>query len=75
MVETLGYLTATMNYLAASERKPRSHVYPPAPGAAVKRPRQSRHEMRIGDVREIAGQLSLDRHGFALARHRDVSER
>ena len=70
MVEALASVTATLNYLADDERKPRTHAYLPPPGTALIRPAQSRHEMRISDVRAGAAALSLDRHGFALARHR-----
>ena len=70
MVETQAYVTATLNYLADTERQPRTYAYAPPAGAGARRPEVARHEMRIGDVRGFAGELSLDGHGFALVRNR-----
>jgi hypothetical protein len=68
----LDYVEASLTYVCRGGGKPRIHI-PPAGGGARREPgRYESHEVRIHDMRPIAGSLSLDRQGFAL-RHHDTA--
>jgi hypothetical protein len=66
----LDYVLATMNYLDASEAKPRSYIAKAGSGEANRRPRQVTHEVAIHDGRAVADRVTLDGEGFALVGHR-----
>lgn len=67
--ERLDYVDASMNYLDPAETAPKSHITPPAPGAAVSRPKIQDRPVRIHDARSVADELSLDAEGMAIEHH------
>ena len=65
--DTLPYVEAELRYTAPTEERPVFYYHEcdhPAQPLAVP------HRVRIHDMRSIAGDISLDRHGFALIQHR-----
>lgn len=72
MVESLTYVEAALNYLADMAEKPATYMYKPPPGTPDRTGRYTPHLMSIRDGRAILAQLSLDKHGFVLARHETV---
>lgn len=72
MVESLTHVEAALNYLADMAEKPATYMYKPPPGTPDRTGRYTPHLMSIRDGRAILAQLSLDKHGFVLARHETV---
>jgi hypothetical protein len=72
IAENLTTVQAELNYLAPTKERPRTYAYdPPADiprTTAVNVP----FSVPIRDGRPIAGELTLDRHGFALVSHRSA---
>src|SRR3954467_12079445 len=68
-LESLPFVTAELNYLAPTPGTPRTYAFDPPPAEPKPTPLPERHNVRIFDARLIAGNLSLDREGFALVRH------
>ncbi len=64
--QTSEQVTATMNYLAESHRKPVSYMYQPPAGVPLRSWYISRHRTAIRNARLIVDDLSLDRQGFVL---------
>jgi hypothetical protein len=71
-IESLPFVTAELNYLAPTPGKPRPDAFDPPPGEPQSTMLPEPHAVPIFDVRPIAGNLSLDREGFALVRHPTV---
>ena len=67
-VKNLPSVRAEIAYLAAAERSPQVHVYPPSSGLASVRPREARGMVTIYDARPMQGHLHLDQQGFQLLR-------
>jgi hypothetical protein len=63
---------APLAYLAHMAEKPYTYTYTPPPGVARTNRRVAPQAASIRDARPIADQLSLDRHGFALKRHKNA---
>ena len=70
MTASQDYVVSTLNYLADSERNPKSYIDRPAAGTGVRRPEQVQHDIRIRDSRPFIDDLSLDAQGFELVSHR-----
>src|SRR5438445_13501439 len=68
-LESLPFVTAELNYLAPTPGKPRTFAFNPPPGEPQSAALPEPHQVPIFDARLIAGNLSLDREGFALVRH------
>ena len=68
-LESLPFVTAELNYLAPTPGKPRTYAFDPPPGEPKSTALPEPHNVPIFDARLIAGNLSLDREGFALVRH------
>src|SRR5262249_57418985 len=60
---------ATINYVAAMPERPYFFLYDPPVGTPWRNTKGDRHAMRIGDARRLDPPPTLDREGFALARH------
>ena len=71
-IESLPFVTAELNYLAPITGKPRTYAFDPPPGEPKTTVLPEPHEVPIFDARLIAGEISLDREGFALIRHPTV---
>jgi hypothetical protein len=67
-VTNLPSVRAEIAYLAAAERSPQVHVYPPSSGLASLRPREARGLVTIYDARPVKEHLHLDHQGFELLR-------
>jgi hypothetical protein len=63
---------APLNYLARMPEKPYTYTYPPPPGVAQTNRRVAPQTVPVRDARPLADRLSLDREGFALARHQSA---
>jgi hypothetical protein len=63
---TGGMVRAQLNYLAQMDEKPFTYTYSPPEGTAQTNRRVDKEVVEIQDARAIAGQLSLDREGFAF---------
>jgi hypothetical protein len=57
---------AQLTYLAPGDGPMQVRVYPPDSGLATVRPPAVQHVVTIRDARSVAGDLSLDQHGFEL---------
>ena len=68
-LESLPFVTAELNYLAPTPGKPRTYAFDPPPGEPKSTALPEPHNVPVFDARLIAGNLSLDREGFALVRH------
>jgi hypothetical protein len=68
-LESLPFVTAELNYLAPTPGKPRTYAFDPPPGEPKSTALPEPHNVPIFDARLIAGNLSLDREGFALVSH------
>lgn len=68
-LESLPFVTAELNYLAPTAGKPRTYAFDPPAGEPKSTALPEPHNVPIFDARLIAGNLSLDREGFALVRH------
>jgi hypothetical protein len=62
------YIEAPVNYLESSAEKPVTYLYEPPAGVAIRSGRTTKHWMKIRNGR-LADELTLDRQGFAFARH------
>jgi hypothetical protein len=68
-LESLPFVTAELNYLAPTPGKPRTYAFDPPPGEPKSTALPEPHNVPIFDARLIAGNLALDREGFALVNH------
>ena len=58
---------AELNYLGAVEGRPFTYTYPPPDGRPRSNIAAEPHRVAIRDLRPIAGRVSLDREGYAVA--------
>lgn len=63
---------AELNYLAPTGERPRSYAYEPPPDVPRTTAVNVPFRVSIRDGRPIAGELTLDRHGFAFVTHRSA---
>ena len=63
------YVEAPLTYLADAKVKPVTYNPPPGTGLVRREGNYGNFSTRIANARPIAGELSLDREGFLLARH------
>jgi len=70
--DQLPYVEAELNYLAPIAERPRYYAYEPQPGEPRSNLEAEAHQMRIHDLRPIAGELDLDTQGFALLEQRSA---
>ncbi len=70
--EKLAHVEAELNYLVPSAQKPVVYLYRPPPGMPAQSGQYEKRRVAIVDARPLAPQLSLDRQGFCLARHRSA---
>ena len=59
-------IDATLNYLTPMADRPRNYTFDPPPGVPWSNTEHEAHVVTIHDVRPVAGQVSLDREGFAV---------
>jgi len=59
-------IDATLNYLTPMAERPRNYTFDPPPGVPWSNTEHEAHIVKIHDVRPVAGQVSLDREGFAV---------
>jgi hypothetical protein len=72
IIAALPHIEAQLHYLAPMAERPRTYTYEPPAGVARS---NSAHETRtvpIHDARPVASEVSLDREGFAVHRHRSA---
>ena len=70
--DALPYVEGELNYLGATAERPRYYAYDRADTDPPPHMPLEPHTMAIYDLRPIAGELSLDVQGFALAEHRSA---
>ena len=63
------YVEASLTYLADAKVKPQTYNPPPGTGVPRRLGNYGQFRARIYDARPVAGELSLDREGFALTHH------
>jgi hypothetical protein len=61
------YVEAELNYLVPMAERPRYYSVFAGPDAPPSNIRHEPHRVRVHDVRPIASEIELDRHGFAVA--------
>ncbi len=62
------YIEAPVNYLEPDGEKPVTYLYEPPAGVPIRSGRTAKHWMKIHNGRLAAGELTLDRQGFAFLR-------
>jgi hypothetical protein len=70
--EVLPWVKAELNYLAPTPQRPRTYTYTPPEGVPQTTVVNEPHTVTISDARPILAELSLDREGFSLVRHRSA---
>jgi hypothetical protein len=70
--EVLPWVKAELNYLAPTTQRPRTYTYTPPEGVPQTTVVNEPHTVTISDARPILAELSLDREGFSLVRHRSA---
>src|SRR6476646_11222647 len=68
-IESLPFVTGEFNYPAPTAGQPRTYAFDPPPGEPKSTALPEPHNVPIFDARLIAGNLALDREGFALVNH------
>ena len=63
------HVTGVLTYLVPNGKKPVSYQYDPPPGIPVRSGQYEDRAVPVRNGRPLAPELSLDRHGFAIARH------
>jgi hypothetical protein len=69
---TMTGVEASLMFVTPVADKPYSYTYEPPEGVAASNIAYEPHAVRIRPARDIAGQLSLDVQGVAVARHRSA---
>jgi hypothetical protein len=69
-VADLKSVVAPLNFLVPMAEKPVAYNYTPPLGVPVRTGKSEEHWVSIRDARPLIGQLSLDKEGFILLRHR-----
>lgn len=68
-IENLATVEAVLNYLAPMAERPRSYAFDPPPNVPQTTAINVGFKVPIRDARSIAGEITLDRHGFELVQH------
>lgn len=68
----LPHVDAELHYLSPMAERPRYYTYEPPAGVPRSNIVREAHTMPIHDLRAIASEISLDREGFALLRHKSA---
>jgi hypothetical protein len=63
------HVTGVLTYLVPNGKKPVSYQYDPPPGIPVRSGQYEDRAVPVRNGRPVAPELSLDRHGFVIARH------
>jgi hypothetical protein len=63
------HIEGVLSYLEYTGERPVTYLYEPPPGVPVRSGNSAKHTMRVYNGRPVAGQLTLDRQGFAFVRH------
>jgi hypothetical protein len=71
-VENLVTVNAVLNYLSPTTERPRNYAYDTPPNVPQSTAVNSAHNVSIRDARPIATEITLDRHGFGLVKHRSA---
>lgn len=66
ITQTLAHVDGTLNYIAPMAERPRTLAYAPEPGVPPSNIVSEPHTVPIHDLRPVAGDVTLDRQGFAL---------
>ena len=69
-IENLSSVEAELNYLAPTNKRPRTYAYDPPAGVPRTTVVNEPHKVAIHDARPVASTISLDDEGFGLLRHR-----
>jgi hypothetical protein len=72
VVETLATTDAVLNYLEPTSERPRSYTYEPPANQPRTNIRNVEIEIAVRDARPIVGEITLDRQGFELVKHRSA---
>jgi hypothetical protein len=72
VLKSLPYVEAELNYIAPMHERPRYYAYETGPDEPRSNMQHEAHKVRIHDLRPIAGELDLDREGFALVEQRSA---
>jgi len=72
VIENLVVTAAILNYLEPTSERPRSYAYEPPANEPQTNIRNVGIEVPIRDARPIVGEITLDRHGFELVKHRSA---
>ncbi len=72
VVETLATTAAVLNYLEPISKRPRSYTYEPLANLPWMNIRSVEIEIAVRDARPIVGEITLDRQGFELVKHRSA---
>ena len=68
-LQDLPHIEAQLNYLAPMAERPRNYTFDPPPGVPRSNSTHEAHIVPIHDARAVAGDISLDREGFAVLHH------
>ena len=71
-VKNLAATAAILNYLVPTSERPRTYAFDPPANAPKTNIQNLAVEVPIRDARPIVGEITLDRHGFELVRHRSA---
>ena len=71
-VADLKSVVAPLNFLVPMAEKPVADNYMPPPGVPLRTGKREEHRVTIRDARPLIGELSLDKEGFVLLRHRSA---
>jgi hypothetical protein len=71
-VADLKSVVAPLNFLVPMAEKPVAYNYMPPPGVPLRTGKREEHRVTIRDARPLIGELSLDKEGFVLLRHRSA---
>jgi hypothetical protein len=66
------FVEADLMFVAPGAEKPYTYTFEPPPGVAASNIAYEPHTVRVRSARDVAGQLSLDVQGVAMARHRSA---
>jgi hypothetical protein len=72
VIENLAATEAILNYLGPTSERPRTYAYEAPANEPKTNIRNFGVEVPIRDARPIVGEITLDRHGFELVRHRSA---
>ena len=71
-VADLKSVVAPLNFLVPMAEKPVAYNYMPPPGVPLRTGKREEHRVTVRDARPLIGELSLDKEGFVLLRHRSA---